>query len=471
MKMLNQEKANRDARTPAWRWAAGLSLTLAAATVYAQSSGPARAGSTPGAAISAAQKVALPVSGQYALKLTATPTRVAVADPTVADIKILPPAANRGGEILLLGKKAGTTRVQVWMRGSREPQIWDVQVMGAVQAALDAAGQPLQASVVAAGDRGVLTGQSRDVLSHQNAVNAAAAAVGKDAKSVVDASTVGVGGVVQVDVKVVEVSRSTLKNLGISYRAAGGNWNGGVALPNTNLATAASGLLESGFSLLYSGSKHFSASLGLLESNGMARVLAEPSLVALSGQSASFLAGGELPVPTAGGLGTQNIEYKPFGIGLTVSPTVISRDRIVLKVAPEASEIDAANGIPIVNGDTVTLIPALRTRRADTTVELGDGESFIISGLVSRQTKANVNKVPFLGDLPIIGSFFRNIQYSQDERELIIVVTPHLVRPIARGVALPLPGERQEVANRASTAWGYYLLGPVGGQQMPGFSR
>jgi pilus assembly protein CpaC len=199
--------------------------------------------------------------------------------------------------------------------------------------------------------------------------------------------------------------------------------------------------------------------------------LAEPTLVALSGQSASFLSGGEIPVPTSGGLGTQSVDYKPFGIGLTVTPTVLSRDRIALKVAPEASELDPSNGIPITNGTSTTIIPALRTRRADTTVELGDGESFVISGLVSRETKAAVSKIPFLGDLPIIGSFFRGISYSQNDSELIIVVTPRLVRPIARGVQVPLPGDRKEIDDHATNAWGYYLMGRAGGQDMPGFSR
>ncbi|KAG1244337.1 hypothetical protein G6F65_021864 [Rhizopus arrhizus] len=118
----------------------------------------------------------------------------------------------------------------------------------------------------------------------------------------------------------------------------------------------------------------------------------------MTGQSASFLAGGELPIPEAGGLGTVSVTFKPFGIGLTVTPTVLSRDRISLKVAPEASELDYSNGIVLNSGtDSSSIIPALRTRRADTTVELGDGESFVISGLVSRQTKAMVSKVPLLG--------------------------------------------------------------------------
>ena len=183
----------------------------------------------------------------------------------------------------------------------------------------------------------------------------------------------------------------------------------------------------------------------------MARVLAEPTLVALSGQSASFLAGGELPVPEAAGLGSVTVAFKPFGIGLTVTPTVLSRERIALKVAPEASELDYSNGIPLVtSADNVTVIPALRTRRADTTIELGDGESFVISGLVSRQTKALVNKVPMLGDLPIIGAFFRSVDYKQEDTELVIVVTPGWCVP-SRAAYPAAAGAKQEASDTRST--------------------
>lgn len=426
----------------------------------------------PAAAPAAAREISLPVKGQELLPLQGTPTRIAVADPDVADVKILPAAAGRPAAVMLIGKQAGTTQVQVWARNSRTPMAWTVRVVGAVQAELARRGESGGANVDVAGTHALVSGHASSALSHQNSVAAAAAAVGD--KNVVDVATAGSGGVVQVEVKVVEISRSVMKQVGLSMSGSTGGWGFGVrtspdgfAIPGT-LGTRS--ILSDGFSLLFD-SNHFGATLRLLQSNGMARVLAEPTLVALSGQSASFLAGGEIPIPESGGLGTQNVVFKPFGIGLTVTPTVLSRDRIALKVAPEASELDYVNGIPILNGETATLIPALRTRRADTMIELGDGESFVISGLVSRQTKASVNKVPFLGELPIIGAFFRGIEYSQEERELVIVVTPRLVRPIARGVALPLPGERQERPESMTNAWGYYLMGPAGGQQVPGFSR
>ena len=459
-------------------WAAGALLAacaLACGAVQAQSRAPAAAGASPApvaapanapsaSAGQAAREIVLAVRGQQPLPLSAAPTRVAVGDPEVADVKVLPPGVNRPGEVMLIGRRAGTTEVRVWTRGVREPQVWTVRVASDVQAALARRGVGAGTQVDAAGGYGILSGVAPSGEQHRGAAAAAASAGGDEGK-VVDLSVVNTSGVVQVEVKVVELSRSVMKDIGLNFTADNGPWSGGVSLQPD---LAASGF----FGALSYASRDFAASLRLLQTNGLARILAEPTLVALSGQSASFLAGGEIPVPESGGLGTQNVVYKPFGIGLTVSPTVISRERIALKVAPEASELDYANGISIFNGnDNVTVIPALRTRKADTTVELGDGESYVISGLVSRQTRANVNKIPLLGDLPVIGAFFRNIQYSQEDRELVIVVTPRLVRPIARGVSLPLPGARQEAADSGFNAWGYYLLGPVGGQQMPGFSR
>ena len=116
-------------------------------------------------------------------------------------------------------------------------------------------------------------------------------------------------------------------------------------------------------------------------------------------------------------------------------------------------------------------IPAISTRRTETTLELGDGESFVIGGLVSRTTKSNVNKIPFLGDLPILGPFFRSMQYSQDEKELVIIATPHLVKPIAKGVELPLPGSDKERRDTPGNAWGNYVMGVASRDDLPGFSK
>ncbi|HEY9198123.1 MAG TPA: type II and III secretion system protein family protein, partial [Gammaproteobacteria bacterium] len=194
--------------------------------------------------------------------------------------------------------------------------------------------------------------------------------------------------------------------------------------------------------VLGNSSKGLLGVFSLLESKGFAYTLAEPSLVTMSGQSASFLAGGEFPIPVSQGSSESSsvtIEYKEFGVRLTMSPTVLSEDRIMLKVAPEVSELDFAAGV---SSGGVT-VPALRVRRADTSVELGDGESFVIAGLISQDTMANVDKFPGLGDLPVLGALFRSSRIQKDDRELVMIVTPHLVRPLARGSRLPpLPGER-----------------------------
>lgn len=417
-----------------------------------------------------AGQIALVTQGQRTLRFNGTAVRVAVANPDIADVQVLSGHDGASSELLLVGNQPGTTNVQVWVAGRKSPLQWTVSVHSEVQEALIRRGQAPGATVDGVGGQALISGESASMLDHRRAVDAAGET------TVLDHAVISHGGMVQVEVKVVELSRNVMKDVGVRFGAAGsGPWGGGVSLrsPSTSgvgLVNGPAAILDAGFSLFYT-ARDFSGALNLLESSGMARILAEPTLVTMSGQSASFLAGGEIPVPQAGGMGTQTVVYKPFGIGLTVTPTVLNPNRIALKVAPEASELDYVNAVPIISGDQTSIMPAIRTRRADTMIELADGESFVISGLVSRQTIADVAKVPLLGDLPIIGSFFRSIKYSQQELELVIMVTPRLVKPIAKGVTLPLPGGRQDVRDTPGNAWGYYLGGAASSQQMPGFSR
>jgi pilus assembly protein CpaC len=312
----------------------------------------------------------------------------------------------------------------------------------------------------------VLTGTADSMSANQQARETALSS-SPDKASLTDRSSVDVRShTVQVEVKVVEFSRSVLKEAGFKLSSYGPNSHG-FSFSNTSPG----GVLADAFSLALgfgnaNKGRGMSLTLNLLEGNGLARVLAEPTLVAMSGQSASFLAGGELPIPVPQGFGTTTIEYKPFGIGLSVTPTVLSNDRIVLKVAPEASDLDYTNALSI---DGVA-VPAITTRRADTTVELGDGESFIIGGLVSRTTSSNVDKVPLLGDIPVIGSFFRQNKYQMNEKELVIMVTPHLVKPIARNTDLTpyMPGSAEQ---RDGAVWRSIFLGGAANTALPGFSR
>ncbi|GGA01916.1 type II and III secretion system protein family protein [Dyella caseinilytica] len=421
--------------------------------------------------------VVLQTHEQRPWRLPADLERIAIADPGVADVVTL----KSRGEVLLVGKQAGETVLLLWHHGQSQPQRLTVVVRSAIQSQLenDAGTQVDQQDGTA-----LLRGEAPSLLDHQQALNAATSG---DAKAAVaDMSTIDSGEVVQVDVKVVEFDKTAMSEIGLNLIKSNGGFTFGTFAPttlssvqvgstqnssSTNSSSTVGGVtftatqpISSAFNLIFNKNNLF-GDLSLLQSDGLARVLAEPTLVALSGQSASFLAGGELPIPEPQGLGTVAIVYKPYGVGLTLTPTVLAPDRIALKVAPEASELDYTNEL-VISGVSV---PAITTRRADTTVELGDGETFVIGGLVSQDITSQMNKIPLLGDIPIIGAFFRDMQYSKQDKELVIMVTPHLVHAVARGVKLPLPGEREQ--QQAMPVWGSFLLNPAGSDQLPGFSR
>lgn len=386
--------------------------------------------------------------------------RIAIADEAVASMALSRAGLNgKAVRVLITAKAAGSTSLMLWVTGEKDARRYAIEVRRREQT-LDQTHPSTQAYLQAA--------------------RSAEAARGKDELLVNQARVDVKSHTVQVDVKVVEFNKRVLKQAGLNLFSTAPNQRGfsfGVFSPssltqatwgaNGELATESISPLAQAFGLVMSfGKANLGLNLGLLESNGLARVLAEPTLVALSGQSANFLAGGEIPVPVAQGLGTSTIEFKPFGIGLTVSPTVLSNERIVLKVAPEASDLDYTNAVTL-SGMSV---PAISTRRADTTIELGDGESFVIGGLVSRTTSSNVDKVPGLGDIPVLGAFFKRQNYQQNETELVIVVTPTLVRPLARGTDLQsaLPGAREI---RDPAVWRGHFIGTTADEALPGFSQ
>ena len=179
------------------------------------------------------------------------------------------------------------------------------------------------------------------------------------------------------------------------------------------------------------------SALDLAETQGMVTTLSQPNLTAMSGETAEFLAGGEFPVPSSGGLGATRIEYKNYGVSLAYAPTVLANGRISIRVRPEVSELSSQGAI-IIDGFQV---PALVTRRAETTVELGSGQSFMIAGLLSNNAQNSIEKAPGLGDIPVLGNLFRSTTFQKGETELVIVVTPYLVKPVnANQIALPTDG-------------------------------
>jgi pilus assembly protein CpaC len=321
-------------------------------------------------------------------------SRLAVGDPKVADVHL-----NGKTAFLLTGMAPGATSLMVWSAG---------------------ASAPCQSMVFVKGK----------------------ANTGLTSISLAPSEDPSLPSQVQTDIRFVEVSRTKLKEAATSIFGTAGNWLFGSprTLPTIGgIVTPGAPVDNSQFNLSWAGSKAL-VMINALEGSGFAYTLARPSLVALSGQSASFLAGGEIPIPVpSSGSDNVSIEYKEFGIRLTLTPTVIGRNRIALKVAPEVSELDFTNAVSIAG----TIVPALTVRRTDTSISLADGESFVISGLISTRNNSQVNKFPGLGDIPILGAFFRDSTINREERELLMIVTPHLVQPLAANATLPsLPGEK-----------------------------
>ena len=329
---------------------------------------------------------------QQSLQSPVAITRLAIGDPKIADVRV-----NGDRSFLLTGVGSGATSLLVWTRCSTAPRQSMVFVKGKATSTLTSL---------------ALSPSDDPSLPSQ----------------------------VQTDIRFVEVSRTKLKEASTSILGQGKNFF--LGSPNLLFPTTTTQALQissSNFNIGFGGGR-VSAMINALESSGFAYTLARPSLVAMSGQSATFLAGGEVPIPVpSAGSDTITIEYKEFGIRLTLTPTVIDHNRIALKVAPEVSELDYVNAIQIQG----IQVPALTVRRTDTSVSLADGESFVISGLISTNNRSTIAKFPGLGDIPILGAFFRDSNISREEKELLMIVTPHLVQPLAANARLPsLPGEK-----------------------------
>jgi pilus assembly protein CpaC len=322
--------------------------------------------------------------------------------------------------------------------------------------------------VSSAGELVVLSGEVSDVRLPERIAEVARL----QAKQVANLVKVSGNQQVQIEVRFAEVSRSGLRQIGLNafHKSRNGEWVGGItgrgvnpgdflntienpAIPSTGWRGRAGPIpgqqppdvhvpqFNTGFNVFLSGYPQFpfSAMLSLLEANGLAKVLAEPTLVTLSGQEAKFLAGGELPIPLAGVFGQIVVEWKKFGIILNFTPTVIAESTIHMNLHAEVSDIDPSISIAVAG----TTIPGLSSRQSQTTVRLGDGQSFAIAGLLSDKTRSQIEKVPFLGSIPILGALFRSSQFRRDETELLVVVTARLAKPVAPHELPPMPTERE----------------------------
>ncbi len=380
---------------------------------------------------------------------------LSVANPGIADIATLSETT-----IYILGRAPGrTTLTLLGLDGSLISNV-EVQVVSDVAELRERLGEILpgeEIEVRTANDGIVLSG----TVSSGQIVDRAMELANRYAPDRVS-NLMSVGGTQQVmlQVRFAEMSRSVRQNLSASFAVGGGDTLIGTGALEAGGGTASPSLGNSSFlgrqgALAVSfgaGSAQIGIMLEALETNGLVRTLAEPNLTALSGQSASFLAGGEYPIPVQTNTGVA-IEFKEFGIQLDFTPTVVSEGLINLVLDTEVSSL----------GDSVTLaessIPSLNTRSASTTVEMRDGESFAIAGLLQDDFRDSISQVPWLGDLPIIGTLFRSTNYQRQQTELVVIITAHLVSP-TRGEALTLPTDRVAIPTEREL----FLLGRTTGR-------
>lgn len=373
-----------------------------------------------------------------------------VGNSEIADVL---PISNRS--IYVLGKKAGTTSLTLYDAANRVIAIMDVSVGPDVEGLRD------QLKLMVPGNQiDVRLSNGSILLSglvNGPGVAARAAQLAKAyaGENVVNMITMGSSQQVMLEVKFAEVNRQLGEKLGLSGfgLSNGGSFSGaigeGAALDGVNGLTLGAitdsfGILSQAFRI---GNVNIAATLNALERRGLSKILAEPTLIALSGEKASFLAGGEFPIPVSQSSGTSGggggnaitVEFKPFGVSLGFTPTVLADGVISMIIEPEVSSIDPTASISI-NG---LVVPGLQTRRASTTVELRDGESFAIAGLIRRDFQTTVRQLPILGSIPILGALFRSSSFQKGETELLIIVTPRLVAPI-RPNQVRLPTDRIE---------------------------
>jgi pilus assembly protein CpaC len=368
--------------------------------------------------------------------------RISVAAPEIADVTVITPQ-----QIYITGKVPGTTNLMLWDEYGERSGAFDLEVVPDVGLLKEKLHEifPQEDNIRVAATNSSLT-LSGTVSSTANLSQILELAQAYGGEKVINFLEVGGVHQVMLEVRVSEMNRTLIKKLGIKFNFFLTNGSkAGLSLLG-NIPNAADLVKDLPMQLNLAGvAWHFLGAntswaflVDALKEHGLVKILAEPTLITLSGKTAYFLAGGEFPVPvpqsggTAGTTATTvtsplvTIQYKPFGVGLNFTPTVLGSGKINMQVAPEVSELDFTNGINL----SGFIVPALNTRRVSTVVELADGQSFAIAGLLNNETRQDIKKTPWLGDIPILGALFRSEDFKKDETELVIVVTVHLVKPV-----------------------------------------
>ncbi|MBK4733814.1 type II and III secretion system protein family protein [Noviherbaspirillum sp. DKR-6] len=394
------------------------------------------------------------------MRLPYAASRLSVGDPRVADVILLNPS-----EVYMLGKSVGSTNLMLWNK-TNDATIVDIAVN------VDTAGlqsrlaqlmpEEKDIKITTAADTLILSGTVSDVVKADQVLALANAYVQRSARGgqggapqgapgqdgapaagpqggapkVINMMGIGAPQQVMLEVKVAEVSKTLVDKLGASIGASHthGSWT--YTLLN-NLLTGSPGVLDA-----FNNKNGNFATLDAQKTDGLIKVLAEPTVMAISGQEASFLAGGKIFIPVSqtnnGATPTITLEEKEFGVAVKFTPTVLDGGRINLKVAPEVSDLNKDGvGISATGTNTTAILPSFTTRRSTTTVQLRDGQSFAIGGLIRNNVVTNIKAFPVLGEVPVLGALFRSSDFQTDRSELVFIITPHLVKPL--GPDYPLP--------------------------------
>lgn len=403
-------------------------------------------------------KIAVPVSQGRLLRFDDEVESVFIADPTIADVKVL-----STNEIYVFGKKPGITTMQAISGNKRNSgeaglsasiQLYVGFDPEAAVEAKETIARSAPLSFSYQGDRMVVKGHARNVdeavAGHEIAKNYS------NGREPLDLA--GVDGPNQVNIRVrfAEINRSELQGLGVDwgFGVKAGSFSLGVAKQTT---TGLTPNITAGSSANTKGSignfVDINVLIEALQKNGMVNILAEPNLTAVTGETASFLAGGEVPIPvatqlntntTGGGAPLLSVMYKTFGVSLQFTPTLIKNGRIALRVKPEVSSVAGTSNFGV-NGVNM---PNFTVRRTDTVVEVGSGQTFALAGLFQREVSRNIEKFPVLGDVPVLGALFQSERFQRNETELVILITPYLVEPVS-DKSLATPADKRTDQNTA----------------------
>jgi pilus assembly protein CpaC len=403
------------------------------------------------------QRFELGVGKSKVVDLTTSIKRASLANPEVADTVVLSPK-----QIYLTGKAVGVTTLTLWKENGELFSAFDVTVSPDLSQLREQLHKVLPDEqgilVTAAHDHVTLSGTISNLARQSRALEIAEPYA---PKKVVNLLQVGGAQQVMLEVRVAEMDRNLIRRIGINMAGADKAGNFGVTtlnsittLADTSTASGPLGQLVTGavnaLVRFQTGDITWTGFIDALKQEDVIKVLAKPTLVAVSGQEAQFLSGGEFPFPIPQAFGVITIQYKKFGVGLSFTPTVLTNNRISMAVSPEVSELDFTNALQIQGFN----VPTIATRRATTVVELADGQSFAIAGLLRDNVRETVAKFPVLGDIPVLGALFRSSRYTKNQTELVIIVTPHYVKPM--DVAqLALPTDTFVEPND----WEFYLMG------------